>query len=155
MDSVLRGTAIFFFLLVVFRLAGKRALSEATTFDLVLLLIISETTQQALLGEDFSLVGGITLILTLVVLDAALAQVKMRFPLADKLLEDRPLVIVEDGRPFEERMRREHVDVDDVLEAARKLRGLERLEQVKYAVLERSGGISIIEKKKGDAPVAD
>ena len=147
MDSVLRGMTVFFFLLLVFRVSGKRALSEATTFDFVLLLIISETTQQALLGEDFSIVGGLVLILTLVVLDAALSLVKLRWPLADRLLEHRPLVIVENGRALEDRMRREHVDVDDVLEAARRLRGLERLEQVKYAVLERSGGISIVERR--------
>lgn len=151
MDSVIRGAAIFFVLLLVFRICGKRSLSEVSTFDFVLLLIISETTQQALLGEDFSLVGGVVLIVTLLVLDAALSRVKMRFPLADKLLEDKPLVIVENGRPLEERMRREHVDVDDVLEAARRLQGLERLEQVKYAVLERSGGISIVAEPAGAA----
>jgi uncharacterized membrane protein YcaP (DUF421 family) len=151
MESVLRGAAIFFFLLLVFRITGKRALSQATTFDFVLLLIIAETTQQALLGQDFSLTGGVILIVTLLVLDWALSLVKMRLPLADKVIEDRPLVIVEDGRALEERMRREHVDEDDVLEAARRLQGLERLDQVKYAVLERSGGITIIPRGQARA----
>lgn len=151
MESVLRGTVVFFFLLLVFRVAGKRALSEATTFDFVLLLIIAETTQQALVSQDYSLTGGLVLIVTLVLLDAAVSLVKLRMPLADKVVEDRPLVIVEDGRPLEERMRREHVDLDDVLEAARRLQGLERLDQVKYAVLERSGGITIIPRRTAGA----
>jgi uncharacterized membrane protein YcaP (DUF421 family) len=68
-EPVLRGVAVYLFLLLIFRLTGKRALSQVTTFDFVLLLIISETTQQALIGEDFSLTNAFLVIVTLFAVD--------------------------------------------------------------------------------------
>ena len=73
---------------------------------------------------------------------------KRRSPRIEKLLEDEPLIIVEDGRPLLERMKKVRVDEEDVLIAARILQGLERMDQIKYAVLERNGGISIIPKQE-------
>jgi uncharacterized membrane protein YcaP (DUF421 family) len=148
MDAVLRGAAIYLFLLLVFRVSGNRSLSQATTFDFVLLLIISETTQQALLGEDFSVTGAFLLILTLCVLDQLFAWLKDRWKLADKLIDGLPILVVENGKPIAAHMRREHVDEEDVLQAARQHQGLERLDQVKYAVLERNGGISVVPKER-------
>ena len=148
-DSVLRAAAIYAFLLVVFRVSGKRSLSQITTFDFVLLLIISEATQQALLGDDFSVANAVVVILSLVGFDIALSLLKQRFPRLDRWIDDVPLVIVEDGRPIKERMAKARVDESDVLTSARALQGLERMDQIKYAVLERSGGISIIPKQAG------
>lgn len=144
MESVLRATAVYVFVLLVFRLSGKRSLSEITTFDFVLLLIIGESTQQALLGNDFSVINACIVIATLVLLDYMLTTLKSRWPALDPVLESRPLVIVKDGRLLEDRAAREHVGLDDILAAARTLHGLVALSQVRYAVLERSGGISII-----------
>ncbi len=149
MDAVLRGIAVYVFLVIIFRISGQRSLGQVTTFDFVLLLIIAETTQQALLGEDFSITGAFLLIITLIALDVGLSLLKQRWPRLDRLLEGLPLVIVEDGKPLAERMAKARVDEDDVLTAARELQGLERMEQIKYAVLERSGGISIIKKTDG------
>ena len=144
MDSVLRGLAIYLFLLLVFRIAGKRSLAQITTFDFVLLLIVGEATQQALLGDDFSLTTAFVVILTLIGVDICFSVLKQRSRGIDKLLDGVPLIIVENGEPLKERMDKSRVDESDVLEAARRLRGLERMEQVKYAVLERDGAISII-----------
>lgn len=149
MDSVLRALAIYGFLLVIFRVAGRRTLSQMTSFDLILLLIVSEATQQALLGDDFSFTNAFLVIATLVGVDIALSILKRRSPHLDRWIDDVPLVIVEHGRPLEDRMRRARVDDADVLEAARASQGLERMEQIKYAVLERSGGISIIPEQRG------
>lgn len=146
MESVLRGAAVYLFLMVVLRASGKRALSQVTTFDFVLLLIISETTQQALLGEDFSLTNAFIVILTLAVIDQGFSLLGRRSPFFQRLTEGLPLVILADGRPIEDRMREENVSREDILEAARENQGLERLDQIKYAVLERHGGISIIPK---------
>jgi uncharacterized membrane protein YcaP (DUF421 family) len=143
MDIVMRGLAIYLFLLVVFRIAGQRTLSDATTFDFVLLLIIAEVTQQALLGEDFSVTNAMLLIVTLVGLDIALSLWKQRSRRTERILEGAPLVIIDDGKPVRERMQKARVDEEDILAAARK-EGLERMDQVKYAILERNGGISII-----------
>jgi uncharacterized membrane protein YcaP (DUF421 family) len=146
MESVLRGAAVYVFLLIVFRVTGKRSLDQVTTFDFVLLLIISETTQQALLGEDFSITGACLLILTLFVMDQGLTWLKSRSRLVQKLAEGLPVVLLQDGKPFQERLRQSQVDEQDILAAARELQGLERLDQIKFAVLERHGGITIIPK---------
>lgn len=146
MESVLRGTVVYLFLLIIFRVTGKRSLDQVTTFDFVLLLIISETTQQALLGEDFSVTNGCLLILTLFVLDQGFTWLKSKSRFVQKLTEGLPVILLEDGKPFKKRMRQSQVDEDDILEAARELQGLERLEQIKYAVLERHGGITIVPK---------
>lgn len=144
MDSVLRGIIIYFFILIIFRLSGKRSLAQITSFDFVLLLIISETTQQALLGKDFSMTNAAVLIVTLMGMDIGLSLLKQRSRRIEKLMDSVPLVIVENGKPLKDRMDKARVDEEDVLTAARELQGLERMEQVKYAVLERSGGISIV-----------
>ena len=144
MNPVLRGAAIYIFLLIVFRIMGKRSLSETTTFDFILLLIISEVTQQALVGEDNSLTAAFVLIITLVTLDLVLSFLKEHFKLFGKFVEGTPLVVVEKGKPLKERMKKSRVENDDIMEAARLNFGLERMEQIKYAVLEKDGSISII-----------
>ena len=148
MDAVLRGAAVYLFLLLIFRLTGKRSLDQVTTFDFVLLLIISETTQQALLGEDFSLTNCFLLVITLFAVDQGFALLAARSPFIARWADGVPLVLVEDGKLLKDRMKKSQVDEDDILEAARETQGLERLDQIKYAVLERHGGISIIPKKQ-------
>ena len=144
MESVLRAVAIYLFLLLIFRLTGKRSLAQITAFDFVLLLIIGEATQQALLGDDFSVVNACIVIGTLMFLELGLSLVKGWWPRLDPILESMPVVVVENGRLLKDRSARERVDLGDVLAAARELHGLERLDQVKYAVLERSGGLTIV-----------
>jgi uncharacterized membrane protein YcaP (DUF421 family) len=146
METVLRGLAIYLFLMIVFRLAGKRTLSKTTSFDFVLLLIISETTQQAMVESDHSLTSAAILIVTLVAADVLFSLVKQSSPAAERWIDGAPLLIVEDGRLLADRMSRERIDVSDVLEAAREQLGLESLGQIKLAVLERSGKISVVPK---------
>ena len=144
MESVIRAAAIYGLLLVVFRFTGNRSLGQITTFDFILLLIISEAIQNGMVGNDYSVTNAVLLVLTLVILDVGLSLLKCRLPVMEKWLDGVPIVIVEHGRPLVERMQRSRVDVSDVLTAARKLHGLERMAQIKYAVLERSGDISSI-----------
>jgi uncharacterized membrane protein YcaP (DUF421 family) len=106
--------------------------------------------QNGMVGPGYSITNAIVLVVTLVVIDLALTQVKSRWPRMEKVLDGVPVVIVAHGRPLADRMSRESVGVDDVLAAARQLHGLERLEQIKYAVLERSGDISIIPRTEHD-----
>ena len=146
MDSVLRGAAVYVFVWLIFRIAGKRTMTEATTFDLVLLLIISETTQQAMIDSDHSITNAFLLIVTLVGIDIAISLWKQRSKAFERFMDGVPLVLLENGKPLKDRMVKVRVDESDILAAARELQGLERLDQIKYAVLERSGGISIIPK---------
>jgi len=146
MDAFLRTFFIYIFLLLLFRLAGKRTLAQITTFDFVLLLIIGEGTQQALLGDDFSVTNAFLVVLSLVFLNIMMSLLKEKFPRVERFMDGLPLVIVEDGRMLKERADKSRVDKADVLAAARKLQGLERMEQIKYAVLEVDGGITVIPK---------
>jgi len=147
MDSVLRALAVFIFLLLVFRIAGRRTLTEMTSFDFVLLLIISEATQNAMIGNDYSVTNGFLVILTLVGVDILLSLVKRRFPHVETWLDGKPMVLVSNGRPLKDRMAQARVDEDDVLQAARERQGLARMDDIDYAVLEISGGISVIPKR--------
>lgn len=144
MDAVLRTATIYLFLLVLFRLAGKRTLGEVTPFEFVLLLIIGEATQQGLLGDDFSVTNALLVVTTFIVIDIALGLFKQRSHWLERAVEGTPVVVFADGEPIRDRMNRARIDEADILEAARVKQGLESLEQVKFAVLERSGGISII-----------
>ena len=146
MDVIIRATTIYFFLLIVFRIAGKRSFAQMTSFDFVLVLIIAETTQQGLVGNDFSVTNALLLIVALVGIDIGMSLLKARSPLVEKVIDGVPLVIVENGVPLEQVMQKERVDNEDILTAAREHQGLERMDQIKYAILERSGGISIIPK---------
>lgn len=144
MDAVLRAAAVYLFLLLVMRITGKRSLSQVTMFDFVLLLIIAETTQQALLGDDFSVTNCFLLVLTLMALDKVLVLLKQRSKRIARWTEGLPLILVEEGKVHESRLDESQVDVGDIMAAARELQGLERLDQIKYAVLERHGGITVI-----------
>lgn len=144
MESVIRGLVVYVFLLLIFRIAGKRTLSENTNFDLVLLLIISETTQQAMVDNDHSITNGFLLIMTLIGAGIGLSLLKQRFPTLEKWLDGTPLVIIENGKVLRDRMDKTRVEEADILEAARALRGLERLDQIKYAIVERNGDITIV-----------
>lgn len=148
MESIIRGLVIYFFLLLIFRISGKRTLSQATSFDLVLLLIISEVTQEAMVDSDHSITNSMLLIMTLVGTAVVLSWLKQRFPSVERILDGEALLIVDNGRQLTDRMNKERVDEKDILEAARALHGLEKMDEIKYAILERNGEISIVPKEK-------
>jgi uncharacterized membrane protein YcaP (DUF421 family) len=149
MDAMARALFIYLFLLFMFRIAGRRTLTEMTNFDFVLVLIISEATQNAMIGNDYSVTNGVLVITTLVGLDVLFTNWKHRSPFVERWLDGLPLILVENGRPLEALMDRARVDREDILAIARETQGLERMDQIKYAVLEVGGGISIIPKSHG------
>ena len=144
MNAVLRPALIYVALLLIFRITGKRSVGEITTFDFLLLLVISETVSSGLLAEDHSITAALIAALTLVSADVAISMAKQRWPNLDRILESEPVVIYMNGTLQKERMRRERVSVDDILEAARQNHGIDTMDQVRIAVLERRGKISII-----------
>ncbi|KAA8478536.1 uncharacterized protein DUF421 [Arcticibacter tournemirensis] len=145
MDSIImRSAVIYIFIFIILRLGGKRTVGEMTTFDLVLLLIISEATQQALLDDDRSITGGMLAITTLVFLDIVVSLLTNKNKGLDNLLNGVPLIIVKDGKPLMERIKKSRLQIEDILEAGRKFQGIESLAQIRYAVLEKDGTISII-----------
>jgi uncharacterized membrane protein YcaP (DUF421 family) len=151
MDSVIRGLIVYLFLLVVFRIAGKRTLAETSNFELVVLLIISETTQQAMIDSDHSMTNAALVIITLLGATIALSIVKERYPAVDRVVGGTAVVLIENGHLQWDRLRATRVGPDDIMTAARDKHGLERMQQVKYAILEAGGGISIIPREKEGA----
>ena len=147
MEAVIRGLVVYLILYLIFRVAGKRTLSEMNAFDLLLLLIISEATQEAMIGQDHSIMHAILLIATLVGADITLSLIKQKSRRADRILDSVPLVLVEDGRPIRRHMEKERIDDDDVLESARTNHGICQMEDIHLAILERNGKISIIPRK--------
>lgn len=144
MESVLRGMAIYLVLLVIVRLSGRRTMDQATPFDFVLLLIIAETTQQALLGDDFSITNAVILIVTLFLMDIGLSYLTRHFPRLDKVIDGRPTFLMLEGSLDERALRKTRMTAKDIMVAARKQHGIETLDQVKHAILECDSGITII-----------
>ncbi|VVO73562.1 DUF421 domain-containing protein [Pseudomonas fluorescens] len=146
MDSVLRAAAMYVALMVLFKIAGRRSLAELTTFDLVLLMMISEATQQALLGDDFSITNAILVIVTLVAIDVGLSLLKQRSRWVSRLIDGEATIIVENGKLLRQRLRHSRLVEADIMEAARSSQGIETLEEIKFAIIERNGKISVIRR---------
>lgn len=144
MDTILRTLVIYFLLWGLLRLSGRRTLGQLTSFDLILLLIIGGATHRALLGQDYSVVNALLVIITLILTDVVLSLLQREFPPLSKIINGEPMIVVEDGRPLLKRLKWARLTADQVLESARHRHGVERMEQIKYAIFEASGDISII-----------
>lgn len=147
MESVLRGVSIYLILLLVTRLSGRRTMAQMTPFDFVLLLIVAETTQQALLGDDFSITNSAVLMITLFTTDIALSYLKRYSPTIAKFIDGQPTVLILNGEMDERAVRKARLDRSDIMAAARLQHGLERFGEIKHAILETDTGISIIPRK--------
>lgn len=144
MDTVIRAAVIYVILLVLMRLAGRRTLAEVSTFDFILLLVIGGTTQRALLGQDYSVANAFIVVVTLVLIDVVLSLIERDHPEFSKLVNGSPMIVVEDGRLLHDRLRWSRLTEGEILSAARRRHGIERLQDIKFAILEASGDISII-----------
>lgn len=147
MDLAFRAAAVFFALFIIMRIAGSRQFAEMTTFDAALIIVIAEVTGNALSGEDYSITASVIVIATLVFLDILVSLLKHRFKGFGKVSEGVPMLLVENGRTIDKTLHKERIDKADILATARKDHGLERLDQIKYAVLERDGTISIVPRE--------
>ena len=141
---VASSASIYLLLLLIFRIAGRRTLAETSSFDLVLLLIIGETTQNAMVGQDNSVGTAASAIISLVSLDMAITYLKKAFPSFDHLLEGDPILLINEGRIQRAALEANGLDDEDLQEAARLSHGLEEVKQVRQATLERDGKISIM-----------
>jgi uncharacterized membrane protein YcaP (DUF421 family) len=148
MESIIRGVVVYAFLYLIFRIAGKRTLAQTSPFELVLLLIVSETTQQAMVDSDHSVTNALLLILTLVGLSVMLSVIKHHSQTASRWLEGLPVRVVRDGAWDQEAADKTRVDEAEVMTAARGKRGLERMEEIKHAAVENDGTISIVSRDR-------
>lgn len=144
----LRTAIVYGVLLGGLRLAGKREIGQMTPFDLVVLLVISNSVQSAMVGADVSLAGGIVSAFTLLGANHVVGRLGRRFTWLRHELAGTPTLVVSDGRILDEHLRREGLTADDVLQALRE-HGIDDLRGVKAAVLEVDGTMSVI---AADAP---
>jgi uncharacterized membrane protein YcaP (DUF421 family) len=143
---VVRAVVIYGFLLVALRLAGRRELAQMTSFDLVLLLVISNAVQNAINAGDNSLTAGIVSAVVLLGLNWAIGWATYRWRAVERLLEGRPMRIVSDGKIHLGSLRRELITVSELRSALRK-QGVARVVDCAAVILEPDGTLSI--RRKG------
>ena len=148
MDSVFKALIVYVVLWLVIRVTGRRTLAELSPFDFILFLIIGGATQRALIGQDYSLINAFIVVATLIVTDILVGLAELDFSFVSKITRGVPTILVDDGHLLTGRMRRARVSIDEIMERARSLHGLESIAQIKYAILEASGDISIIPREK-------
>ncbi|HEX9058139.1 MAG TPA: YetF domain-containing protein [Ktedonobacterales bacterium] len=146
---ILRCVVVYVVLLVALRVTGKRQLGQFTPFDFAVLLIVSNAVQNAMIGPDTSLVGGILGAATLFGLNYLLSVLSARYNFLGQEVLGTPTVLIDDGHLISENLRRERVNADDVLMAMRE-HGVDDISKVKHAVLETDGSISIVSQ---DTPI--
>jgi uncharacterized membrane protein YcaP (DUF421 family) len=145
-DLVLRATIAFFFILLLTRIVGRRELVTLEPFDLILLVVLGDLIQQGVTQSDYSVTGLILAAGTIALLTVAVSYVSFRFPRTRPLLEGQPIVVVQDGNVLDKNLRRERLTREELAEAAR-LQQISSLQQVSWAILEKSGQISFIKKE--------
>jgi uncharacterized membrane protein YcaP (DUF421 family) len=143
MDLVLRTVYVFFLIVVVTRVVGRRELSSMEPFDLILLVVIGDLVQQGVTQSDNSLTGTTTVIVTMAALVVFTAWLSFRFAGLRPVLEGKPTLLIADGELLERNLRRQRMTVDEVRAEARQ-QSIGSLEEIRYAVLESNGRISFI-----------
>jgi uncharacterized membrane protein YcaP (DUF421 family) len=146
LEKIIRPVLVYLFLIVGLRLSGKRELAQLNPFDFVVLLTLSNTVQNAIIGNDNSVTGGILGATTLLLVNYLVVRFLYRHNRLDELVEGRSTVIVQDGVIQKDSLRQELITLKELMEAARK-QGFASLEEVDYADLEPGGGFSFIGKR--------
>ena len=151
MSIVLRAAAAYWILLLAVRLIGRRTASQMAPFDLIVLFLFGGSAITSVLGDDHSLTAAYTAICTIGIMHIFVSWAKARSLRFEHLVDGTPVVIYEKGRWHERRMRWLRLQEQDVLAACRQ-RGLRSLDEVRYAIAERDGKVSIIQAVEGDSP---
>lgn len=145
MDIVFRSALIFVFVMAVMRILGRRELSKMQPFDLLILVVIADFIQQGVTQQDYSVTGAVLAVGTFALLILATSWLSWRFPQVRPVLDGNPVVLVEDGSPIMDNLRRERISVEEIAAQAR-IHELDSLEKVRWAILETTGEISFIPK---------
>jgi uncharacterized membrane protein YcaP (DUF421 family) len=146
MDLVIRAAVIFFFIFLVTRIAGRRQLSELEPFDVILLVVLGDLVQQGITQSDESVTGTLIVISTVTLLSVSVGWLSFRFGRVRLITEGEPIILIHEGQIVEPNLRRERLTRGDLEEEARRQQ-LISLEDVRWAILEDGGTISIIPKQ--------
>ena len=143
LEILIRTVAVYLVILIGLRLAGKREIGQMTVFDLVVLLLIANAVQNAMVGPDTSLVGGILAAVVLLAVNAIVASLRLRSPRLRRIVEGTPTLLILHGEVIPQHMRREGLDEESLLAALRE-HGVAEISGVEMAVLEIDGSISVV-----------
>lgn len=144
-EKVLRTLFVYAFLLIGLRIAGKRELGQLNAFDLVVLLLLANTVQNAIIGNDNSVTGGFIGAAVLLIVNYLVVRFLFRHQGLDRMLEGDADVLVQDGKVIEKHLQRELITIGE-LEAAARRQGIDGLEHVQSARLEVGGALSFVQK---------
>lgn len=154
MEIVYRSALMFLFLWVITRVVGRSTLGELSTFELLLYVTMGDLVQGAVTQQDYSLTGGILAVGVFALLTITISYVNWRWPRARKLIEGVPVVVITDGEPVIDSMRKERLSIDDLMTAARE-EGIRRFSDVDLAVLESNGRISFFTRSADNDGATD
>jgi uncharacterized membrane protein YcaP (DUF421 family) len=146
MDVILRSAIAFLFIWLMFRVMGRRELSQLSAFEFVLLMVVGDLIQQGVTGEDTSLIGGLSAAATMGLLTVLISWASFRFAALRKVLEGEPIIVIDNGVVKERPLKRQRFSLDD-LKAEARLQGIDDLEKVRAAVLEPDGRVSFLAER--------
>ena len=145
MDIVIRAAIAFSFVFLLTRVVGRRELSQLEPFDLILLIMMGDLVQQGVTQSDYSVTGIFLAAGTLALMTVLVSYLSFRFKRLRPILDGEPLVILQDGKPIDANLKRERLTLEEVAQEAR-IQQIASLDEVEWAVLERTGQISFIKK---------
>ncbi|WP_028121542.1 DUF421 domain-containing protein [Epilithonimonas tenax] len=143
LDIVLRSLAVYFFMVIAVRVFGKNQLSQLNAGDVILLLLISNAVQNAMVGPNNTLLGGIVAALVLFVANFIVKKFIFKSNFVKELIEDRPYILVKDGKIFQDVLKKVQISEDELEESVHE-HGIETVAEVKLAILEVDGNISVV-----------
>jgi uncharacterized membrane protein YcaP (DUF421 family) len=146
MDVILRAAFAFFFIFLLTRIVGRRELNSLEPYDLILLVVLGDLVQQGVTQSDYSVTGMVLAVGTIALLVVAVSFVSFRFPRTRPVLDGEPIVVIQDGKILDSNLRRERLTRTELAEEGR-MQQISSLEEVSWAILERSGQISFIQKQ--------
>lgn len=146
LEKVIRPILVYLFLIISLRLAGKRELAQLNPFDLVVLMTLSNTVQNAIIGNDNSLLGGLIGAATLLVVNYVVVRFLYSHESIDRFIEGDPELLIEDGVLKADNLRKELITTTELVEAAHK-QGFSSLNEIERAVMEPGGTLTFVAKK--------
>ncbi|HEY3211415.1 MAG TPA: YetF domain-containing protein [Actinomycetota bacterium] len=153
-ERAVRAIVVYVFLLVLFRVFGRRELGQLTGFDIIVLLTISNILQNSMIGNDNSVIGGMIGAAVLLAANLTLAYVVFRSRRAERLIEGGPKILIQDGKLQETQVSSELLTEQDLISAVHR-EGLESFDDVHLAIAEPNGMISIIPRARSDRATED
>jgi uncharacterized membrane protein YcaP (DUF421 family) len=146
MQIVGRATVVFWMIFALTRGLKRRSLGDMAPFELILLVVLGDIIQQGVMQQDYSVTGALLSLSSFGFWLTVMSFITWKSERARKIIEGVPIVLVADGKPVDKALAVEHMPLDEVMEAARQ-QGVEDIDKIKFAVLEISGKISIIQKE--------